>query len=409
MTFKNKDELIEYLEKEGYNPKQIEIFSYIFRYEKNIYPYINKEIGILQLEQILAGLKYYLDISYYDDYKKFTSKQMDVIRKGLMKRLDVSIYAKPEYTPSQMLIILQGLIDGIDVSLYADYRMSVETMEAFYKRLLCVRDNVDTETPQKYGHNNGRFNLELFKFQRVDFEGRICSCHMNEQNDFSLLVKPLYWQGEYVCDHMWISLEPPNKRKIRKFNFGDYVSFSAEVEPYLHKQDNMIHYGLNRIRDIRVLYPGDNEIISIYGVGSEIHINVYDIHIYNKKTGEQLPEWKTFAEAYHIPEDVKKITFKLVGLIGDNLLFEIHGLNKKCFSIYAPFNKNIYFSIGKSRYSYKFPPDFALYKKLGNTYFHAKRFETLPLISGRKFMKMVKTEGPQEEPQEDNENSNLLL
>lgn len=44
---------------------------------------------------------------------------MTMIRCGLRDRLDVSIYAKPEFDWLQMLEICKGLKEGLDVSVYA--------------------------------------------------------------------------------------------------------------------------------------------------------------------------------------------------------------------------------------------------------------------------------------------------
>ena len=50
---------------------------------------------------------------------KFIKEQMQEIRLGLEKELDVSIYAKPEFRYGQMQEIRLGLEKELDVSIYA--------------------------------------------------------------------------------------------------------------------------------------------------------------------------------------------------------------------------------------------------------------------------------------------------
>lgn len=53
---------------------------------------------------------------------------MYLIKRGLLKNLDVSIYAKPEFNSWQMDEILSGLENGVDVSVYANPELTWEQM-----------------------------------------------------------------------------------------------------------------------------------------------------------------------------------------------------------------------------------------------------------------------------------------
>ena len=66
-----------------------------------------------------------------EEYKDFNREQKEEIRLGLVKGLDVSIYAKKEFDEFQMREIRYGLEDSLNVSVYAkpelDSKEMVET------------------------------------------------------------------------------------------------------------------------------------------------------------------------------------------------------------------------------------------------------------------------------------------
>lgn len=51
---------------------------------------------------------------------QFDERQLIQIRAGLGRKLDVSIYAKPEFDGEQMYQIRTGMQLGVDVSVYAN-------------------------------------------------------------------------------------------------------------------------------------------------------------------------------------------------------------------------------------------------------------------------------------------------
>lgn len=73
-----------------------------------------------------------------EDYEKmgFDDEQIQIIRIGIRKGVDVSIYAKKCFSGTQMMNIYLGLKDGLDVSSYADPNKSIVEMEVIRKELL---------------------------------------------------------------------------------------------------------------------------------------------------------------------------------------------------------------------------------------------------------------------------------
>ena len=57
------------------------------------------------------------DINYYKNLGVFNNGQLEQIFYGLKERLDVLIYAKPEYSDTQMFEIRVGLIQKLDISI----------------------------------------------------------------------------------------------------------------------------------------------------------------------------------------------------------------------------------------------------------------------------------------------------
>ena len=76
-------------------------------------------------EMLQDGLAAKLDVFVYakPEYNWF---QMLQIRLGLEVKLDVSIYADPKFTYSQMKQIRTGLEDNLDVSIYVKTELSAK-------------------------------------------------------------------------------------------------------------------------------------------------------------------------------------------------------------------------------------------------------------------------------------------
>lgn len=89
--------------------------------------YENGNFDDLQLEQIKEGLSRGLDVTVFAD-PKYDAGQMREIALGLEDGLDISAYADTKYNYGQMRHIRMGLKSGLDVSIYADTKFSAPQM-----------------------------------------------------------------------------------------------------------------------------------------------------------------------------------------------------------------------------------------------------------------------------------------
>ena len=69
-------------------------------------------------------------------FNQFNKYQQDEILKGLEDKLDVSVYAKPEFDEKQMAQIRLGLKNNLDVSIYAKPEVLWGEMEGIRLNLL---------------------------------------------------------------------------------------------------------------------------------------------------------------------------------------------------------------------------------------------------------------------------------
>ena len=90
---------------------------------------------------------------------RFLPNQMEQIRYGLQKGINVSLYADPKYRPFQMEQIRLGLEQGLDVSIYLDDRLSAIDMDKIRRELL------EKKNPKKKNaiieKNDGQFEFDL--------------------------------------------------------------------------------------------------------------------------------------------------------------------------------------------------------------------------------------------------------
>ena len=89
--------------------------------------YENGTFDDLQLEQIKEGLSRGLDVTVFAD-PKYDAGQMREIALGLEDGLDISVYADTKYNYGQMRHIRMGLKSNLDVSIYADTKFSAPQM-----------------------------------------------------------------------------------------------------------------------------------------------------------------------------------------------------------------------------------------------------------------------------------------
>ena len=101
--------------------------------------YENGNFDDLQLEQIKEGLSRGLDVTVFADLK-YDAGQMREIALGLEDGLDISAYADTKYNYGQMRHIRMGLKSGLDVSIYADTKFSAPQMGEIKQGLLFELD-----------------------------------------------------------------------------------------------------------------------------------------------------------------------------------------------------------------------------------------------------------------------------
>jgi len=85
---------------------------------------MNKIYNNLNIDNLMKTL--------YKDFNKF---QKEEIKIGIIKCLDVSIYAKTEFDEYQMREIRYGLEDNLDVSVYAKPEFNEKQMKKIRKQL----------------------------------------------------------------------------------------------------------------------------------------------------------------------------------------------------------------------------------------------------------------------------------
>ena len=103
-----------------------------------------KQFNKYQQEQILEGLERKLDISIYAK-PEFDNFQMRQIKLGLINNLNVSLYAKEEYSWKQMATIRTGLEADLDVSSLLDSDISSFFMNISINNLLKEKEKEKDE------------------------------------------------------------------------------------------------------------------------------------------------------------------------------------------------------------------------------------------------------------------------
>ena len=106
-------------------------------------PYNNLFVDEMNLVRL--GLKRGLDVAIFAQ-RKYDIGQMEQIYYGLYDEVDVTQFNNVKYTYKQMQSIRWGLREGLDVSTYADTKLEPREMEKIRLKLY-------------YDKNNQNFNL----------------------------------------------------------------------------------------------------------------------------------------------------------------------------------------------------------------------------------------------------------
>lgn len=126
------------------------------------------------------------------DKSKFSMQQWEVIKKCVIKGLDIDKIAKPKYSEKQMLLLAYGEILGVDTDSYANYCLSPVEME-YNLYLLCIDKYLGKDylkdllerTHLTVADTKIRMRLtkELFTKFQEQFEELACSKELKESTN----------------------------------------------------------------------------------------------------------------------------------------------------------------------------------------------------------------------------------
>lgn len=139
---KNPD--ITHLFEKGYEAEQLKQINDAFEAGVNLLPYLSIKMYGAQLEQIVKGLLKDLDVTIYAQ-GKYNWFQMREMRYGLEDKVDVSLYANPDFTFRQMAEIRKGLLAGVDASRFAKVYYEPEQMEQMCRQMQDEKPEVQEE------------------------------------------------------------------------------------------------------------------------------------------------------------------------------------------------------------------------------------------------------------------------
>lgn len=190
--------------------------------EDEMYEYDGKLFDWRQMNVIKAGLNRGLDVSIYAD-PKFNEWHMYAILEGLEQGIDPSIYANPEFSYPQMREIREGLVSGVDVNIYADPKYSWDQMAQIRKGLEAGLDvstyadpNIDAKEMRKtatkllrqhsgkQGEQNTSSNsktqlhVEYYPYERYSAGGRLRKANITAPTELEALAKMCNKLGLYM-------------------------------------------------------------------------------------------------------------------------------------------------------------------------------------------------------------------
>ena len=114
--------------KKGFNFEQFRQILWGLRAKLDVSVYANPEYDCFQMSRILLGLEKGLPVDAYAN-PNFSGELMDTIRLALEDDLDITPYVRPEFDDWQISQIYMGLKSGLDVSIYAKPEYSSHHMK----------------------------------------------------------------------------------------------------------------------------------------------------------------------------------------------------------------------------------------------------------------------------------------
>lgn len=115
-------------------PLQMKVLCEMLRYDFDISQLNLQQLNVAQLNAIMRGIIDKVDVSIYCD-PQFHASQMEFLEHCLANGEDVSQFADHRYDKEQMIVIRGGVVSGDDISKYADPSYSAELMSKIREQI----------------------------------------------------------------------------------------------------------------------------------------------------------------------------------------------------------------------------------------------------------------------------------
>lgn len=289
LVAKNPD-IVRFVEK-GFNAEQLKQINDAFEAGVNLLPYLSIKMYGAQLEQIVKGLLKKLDVSIYAQ-GKYNWFQMREMRYGLEDKVDVSLYANPDFTFRQMAEIRKGLLAGVDAAQFAKVYYEPEQMEQMCKQL---RDKKPEAKEEDLRILEEKFGAELELPEKADKPQKISA----PENTSDVVL------GEE--DAPLDILETDSGEETQEDEFEPWVIVSEDkMKVYLHlppKEDGTAYTNTDIMKMLR--HRGVKQGINKERIKELIEKKLYDKDILVAE-GREAEDGKDGSFQYYFRRDLKR-------------------------------------------------------------------------------------------------------
>lgn len=148
-AMRERIDLTPYLVAENFDWRQLKEIRLGKQLKLDTSLYADPRIDASEMRARREALEKQINIApYLQNGEHFDKAQIREIRRGVVARLPVSVYAKPAFSAPQMREIRSGLQQGLDLDVvrqYADPNLSWEKMREVYQRLEVREHNEEEE------------------------------------------------------------------------------------------------------------------------------------------------------------------------------------------------------------------------------------------------------------------------
>lgn len=134
---------ISSFDRSTFNQNQLNKIDQAIKDGLDINQYLLPEIDASKMSVIFEGLRQGIDVSLYDDWKKFNKEQMAQILDGLIYNIQPTLYINPDFSSGQMFYIKEAIMKGYPLHLFLNKEISEEKMESIMNKLDNLEDTVD--------------------------------------------------------------------------------------------------------------------------------------------------------------------------------------------------------------------------------------------------------------------------